>query len=335
MKIFYLIFLLIPLLVTNGCKWFNKSPDVSDVEVNFELIPFYEDLFAISPDSVEKHIPSLQEKHGQYLRAFSQGIIKIGSPEDEEYAKNLAQFLSYEPNQEVFDTCRKVFSDKAALKKDLSQAFRYYKHYYPQRETPDVYLHISGFNESMIVDSGWVSVSVEKYLGSDCIFYEWLKTPEYLRQKMEPEQVVPDVMKAIAMTQYSYNDSIDDLISQMVYHGKILHFVEHTNPDIPDTLLFGYSEEELEWCQNNESFMWQTMVEQKHLFATDQMLIRKYVGESPFTSYFGQESPGRTGRFLGYKLMESWLNNHKDHTFRDMMELTDPHQILTRAKYRP
>ncbi|MGM0377710.1 MAG: gliding motility protein GldB [Bacteroidota bacterium] len=327
--------LLLIILLSGGCNWFKSSPDVSDIEVDFELVPFYEDLFAIHPDSVEQNVDNLKSEYGNYLKAYSEGIIKIGSPEDGEYTDNLSKFLAYEPNKEVYDTCRKVFSDKEQLKNEISRAFRYYKHYFPERETPDVYLHISGFNESVAVDSGWVSVSVEKYLGRDCVFYEWLQTPEYLRTQMEPERVVPDIMRAIGMTEYAYNDSVNDLISQMVYHGKMLHFVEHTIPEIPDTLLFGYSEDQMEWCRTNEAFMWETMIEKKHLFSTEQDLIRKYVGDAPFTNFFGQESPGRTGRYIGYKLMESWMDQHSEKSFKDMMEATDPHNILSNAGYRP
>lgn len=327
--------LLLTILLAAGCNWFSNKPDVSHIEVDFKLIPFYEELFSISPDSIESQIEPLREKYPNYLTAYSEGVIGVGHPDDDEYAGNLSKFLTYEPNQQVLDTCKMVFSDKEALKQEISQAFRHYKYYYPEREVPDVYLHISGFNQSMVVDSGWVSASVEKYLGSDCIFYEWLETPLYLRQNMEPENLVPDVMKAIGMTEYSYNDSIDDLISQMVYHGKILHFVEHTIPDIPDTILFGYSEEQMEWCENNEGFMWQSIVENKHLFSTDPMLIRKYVGAAPFTSVFGQESPGRTGRYIGYKLMESWAKRNSEEDFKDMMEEADPHRIMSQAGYRP
>jgi hypothetical protein len=329
-----LIFLLFT-FISGGCSFFSTTPDISDINVDFKLISFYEDLLAISPDSVEQHIGELENKYGDYLDAYSAGIIRIGHPGDKEYAQNLSRFLAYKPNREVFDTCRKVFSDKKALKKKLEKAFRYYKYYYPDREIPDVYLHISGFNQSMVIDSGWVSISVEKYLGSDCIFYEWLETPVYLRKQMTPEMLVPDVMKAIGMTEYSYNDSIDDLISQMVYHGKILQFVKHIIPDIPDTLLFGYSKREMKWCRKNEDFIWSAIVEQKHLFSTDPMLIRKYIGAAPFTSIFGQNSPGRTGRFLGYRLMQSWIEKHPDKSFIDMMQQTDPHRILMKAAYRP
>lgn len=323
------------LIFSVGCSNHPQTPDVSHIQADFELVPFYEDLFSIHPDSIAEHTISLQKKYGQYLDAYSEGVIKVGNPDSKDFAQNMSRFLAYQPNQEVVDTCRKVFSDKKSLKDDLLNAFQYYKYYYPERNVPDVYLHISGFNESMVVDSGWISVSVEKYLGNDCQFYKWLGTQQYLRNRMIPEMVVPDVMKALAMTEYAYNDSIDDLISQMIYHGKMLHFVKHTIPEIPDTLLFGYTTKEMNWSRKNEAFMWSTIVEQKHLFSTDPMLIRKYVGEGPFTSFFGQESPGRTGRFLGYQLMESWLEEHPEASFRDMMSQTDPHRILAKAGYRP
>ena len=159
------LFIFITILLSTGCNWFKSSPDVSDIEVDFELIPFYEELFAIHPDSTSRATDKLRSKYGDYLETYSEGIIKIGNPRDEDYAQNLSKFLAYEPNQEVFDTCRAVFSNTEELKNNIGQAFRHYKHYFPEREVPDVYLHISGFNESIAVDSNWVSVSVEKYLG--------------------------------------------------------------------------------------------------------------------------------------------------------------------------
>ncbi|MGQ1889016.1 gliding motility lipoprotein GldB [Thermophagus sp. OGC60D27] len=333
------VFLTIALLtiLAGGCHISNNTPDVSDIKVDFELKPFYEKLFSIPPEEIEMHLNQLQEEYGRYFDAYCEGIIGIGATESLQFRDNFLKFLTYKPNLEVVDSCQTIFSKKRkeSLYNHLLLAFKYYRYYYPEREIPDIYLHISGFNESMVVDSGWISVSVEKYLGRNCIFYEWLGTPKYLRNQMDTERVVPDVMRAIAMTEYSYNDSINDLISQMVYHGKILQFVKHTIPNIPDTLLFGFSQKQMKWCDKNESSMWASIVEHKHLFSTDQMLIRKYVGPAPFTSVFGQDSPGQTGRYLGYKILESWMEENPDQSFRDMMEQTDPHNILRQAKYRP
>ncbi len=326
--------LVVALVLGGGCRGVS-APDVSQVEVSFKLIPFYEELFEIPPDSVEVYLGELKQKYGQYLEAYSVGILGIGSPDDPEYPQQLGRFLAYQPNKEVLDTCRRVFADTDAMEAELTSAFRFYHYYFPDKKVPDVYLHLSGFNQSVAIDSEWVSVSVEKYLGSQNPFYGWLDIPLYLRQRMTPQRVVPDVVQAMGMTEFPFNDSIDDLISHMIYQGQILEFVRHLIPGLSEPLLFGYTPDEYNWCERNEARMWQSMVEKKHLFSTDPMLVRKYVGEAPFSALFGQDSPGRAGRYIGYKLLESWLDRHPQKTIVDLMSLPDPHKILAEAGYRP
>jgi hypothetical protein len=332
---FFFVFIGGLLLMTMACSRGSKAPDVSHVDVDFDLIPFYEDLFAIEPDSFPKEADGLKAKYGEYLEAYSMGVIAAGSTQDETFAENMQFFLSYEPNQEVLDTCRLVFGDTEPLEQDLERAFKYYHYYFPELEIPDVYLHISGFNQSVVVDSSWVSVSVEKYLGRDCVFYEWLSIPVYLRRRMSPEKVVPDVMMALSMTQFAYNDSVDNLLNQMIYEGKLRYFVRKMIPDIADTTLFDYSTQQMSWAQNNEERMWSTIVEEKHLFSTDRMTLQRFVGKSPFTYYFGQESPGGTGIYLGYKIVESYMERHPETSLKSLMQMDDGHAFFRSARYQP
>lgn len=322
-------------MVLSACSRGPKAPDVSHVEVDFELVPFYRELFALSPDSLEAALPELKERYGSYLEAYSVGVIGGSAPGEPEFADDLRFFLSYEPNQEVLDSVELVFGREEWLRQDLEQAFKYYKYYFPEAPVPDVYLHLSGFNQSIVMDADWLSVSVEKYLGRDCAFYEWLSIPVYLRKRYAPEKVVPDVMMALAMDRFAYNDSIDDLINQMVYEGQLRHFVRQMIPDIPDSTLFDYSSKEVDWVNAYEKDMWSYMVEQKHLFSTDRMALQRYVGKSPFTYYFGQESPGSTGVWLGYRIVQAYLKRHPETTLDELMQMNNGHDFLRAARYRP
>jgi hypothetical protein len=263
-------------------------------------------------------------------------VIGSGSVYDDSFSENMAQFLSYEANQDVVDTCKKVFNNLNKLENEIKSAFQYYKYYFPNNITPDVYLHISGFNQAIVIDSTWVSVSVENYLGQDCVFYEWLEIYQYLRKRMIPQKVVPDIMKAIAMTEFVYNDSIDDLLSRMVYNGMIIYFVKKTNPYLKDEYLFDYTREELKWCQQYEKMMWAFLVEHKHLYSNDRVkIIQKYVNDAPFTYHFGQNSPGRTGIYLGYKIILSYLKKNPETTLAQLMEKRDYHKFFISSGYRP
>jgi hypothetical protein len=334
-KVKYVIISVLAILFIVSCK--ERPPKVSHIEVDFKLVPFYENLFSIEPDTetINRQKQRLINEYGDYLQAYSMKIVGSGSVDDEYFADNMAQFLSYEANQEVVDTCKKVFNNLNELENEIKRAFQYYKYYFPEKIIPGVYLHISGFNQAIVIDSAWVSVSVENYLGNDCVFYEWLEIYQYLRKKMIPEKVVPDIMKAIAMTEFIYNDSIDDLLSRMIYNGMIVYFVKKTNPYLNDVYLFDFTQDELKWCKQYERNMWATLVEQKHLYSTDRIVMQKYVNDAPFTFYFGQDSPGRTGIYLGYKIILSYLKRNPGTTLSQLMEKGDYHKFFISSGYRP
>jgi hypothetical protein len=296
---------------------------------------FFIDLFEMDENNLPSELQKLSDKYGTYLDAYSQQIIKIGSPSNPQYPDFIKSFMDYEDNREVYDACKKQFCDTKQLSDELTDAFRHYKYYFPETEIPSIYLHTSYFNQSISMDSSWVSVSVEKYLGTDCQFYEWLAIPNYLRRKMVPEKIVPDLMKAMAIGNFSLQMKNEDVLSKMLEQGKLQYFVKQMIPDIQDTLLFDYSEKQMKWCYKHEADIWASMAEQKHLFNTDRMIIQKYVGDSPFTYYLGQDSPGKAAVFIAYQIIEAYMENNPDKSLADLLNNRDGHQILRESRYRP
>jgi hypothetical protein len=289
-----------------------------------------------TPIAWSKHCPGLKAKYGNFLEGYSTRVINIGRTDQCQLCIDyLRSFLEYDANKDVYEECKKSYTDLAPLRQSIESAFKHYLHYYPDAALPDVYLLISGFNQSMVVDSGLVGVSVEKYLGADCQFYEWLAIPNYLRRKMVPEKIVPDIMKAIAYTEFTYNDSIDNVLNNMVYQGKVLYFVKKMMPALHDSLLFDYSKAELAWCNKHESTMWKVMVEKRYLFGNNRMDIQKFIGDAPFTSFFGQESPGRAANWIGYQIVDAYMVGNPTVTLPQLMSIDDGQVILAGSAYRP
>src|SRR5690554_6302511 len=90
-----------------SCSKGPKPPKVNHIPVQVEITPFYEDLFSFPVDSLEKHLPYLEEKYGDFFTKYCTGVIGTGRPNEEGFIKNMKTFLSYEPNQEVLDSIRK------------------------------------------------------------------------------------------------------------------------------------------------------------------------------------------------------------------------------------
>lgn len=318
-----------------SCKRGPDAPDVSNIAVNIKSRMFFMDLFDGESQDIDGKASQLKASYGDYLEAYSQMIIDIGSSNDPLFSGRLKSFVDYVNQQGIYEKCKEEYGNVDDIISGLEQAYRYCKYYFPQVRVPEVYFHISGFNQSIALDSAWVSVSVDKYLGEDYEAYELLAIPVYLRKRMVRAKIVPDVMKAIVMTSFPAGMNKYDVISSMIEKAKVLYFVHHMVPDIKEHLLFDLSKDELHWCKKYESEIWSTMVERKDLFNTDRMVIQKYTGDSPFTYYFGQDSPGRAAVYLGYRILEAYMENNPDLTLGDLMQEQDGHKVFRESRYRP
>ena len=77
------------------------------------------------------------------------------------------------------------------------------------------------------------------------------------------------------------------------------------------------------------------MIEKKHLFSTDLMVVKRYIDESPFTKSFSAESPGRTGIWIGWQIVRNYMKNNPDVSLQDLIENSNYQEILNKSKYNP
>ncbi len=334
MKI-HIVSISIFLFLITACTDKDFVPDVSQITVEVDVVPIYKELSAIDSLQKEEELQKLVNKYPEFMTAYSYKIAKVGSPNKELYAQRMWDFITYDANVDIIDTAAILFPDFDFFKTDLTKGFQFYKYYYPKATIPQIYLMVSGFTQSIAVDSTWVGVSIEKYLGSNCIFYEWLQIPKYLRKGMTKEKMVPDVFRALAMTQYPESSANDDVVNSMIYNGKVKYFVKKMCPEVQDSLLFDYSKDQLKWAKRNEEDAWAAIVEWKHLFSDDRMTIQKYTGDAPYTAYFNNESAPRMGEYLGYEIVRAYMKNNPEVSLDALMRNNDGRKILAASKYRP
>ena len=81
--------------------------------------------------------------------------------------------------------------------------------------------------------------------------------------------------------------------------------------------------------------MWAFYVDKEILFSSSHMEIIKYIGEGPFTSGFPENSPGRTGWWLGWQIVKSYMRSHDNVTLEQLFLEENAQKILTQSKYKP
>jgi len=333
-KAFLAVFILLVLL--SGCSEKNKfDVDIEDLDVKIEVKRLDKELFELDPGKLDEQIPDLIKEYGEFLELYSRNVINIGSPYSKAYPDYLAGFITDYTMYQVHEKIMERIPDVDFIEHDLTQAFKYYKYYFPERLVPAVYTFQGGFNQSIVIGDSILAIGTDKYLGTDVEFYDRLGISKYLQRNMVPQKIPADAMRAWAMTEFVYNDSIDNLVNNMIYHGKIHYFLDAMFPFTEDSLKFGFTSNQLKWCQKNEKPMWDNLVEQKILFSTDYMTINNYINPAPFTTGFPRQSPGRAVVWLGWKIVHRYMERHPEISLKELMLDDDYQKILAESRYEP
>jgi uncharacterized protein YjaZ len=71
------------------------------------------------------------------------------------------------------------------------------------------------------------------------------------------------------------------------------------------------------------------------LFSSDRMNLVRFINPAPFTTPFGQKSPGKTGVWMGWQIVKSYMKKNPGSTVQGLMAEQDCHKILNESGYAP
>ena len=333
--VLFIILFCLPAVIS--CRRNNFRVNVSSISASVGIKRLEKELFSLDPGKIPASIPLLKENFGSFLQLFSY-VINTGDIKDPSFGDFLVRFCTDKLNYEVYLDVIKKYPDTDGLQKELEDAFRHYIYYFPVKNVPAVYTCITGFNNSIIAGDSVIGIGLDRYLGSDCEYYKRLQIYRYLAARMNSANIVPDCIYGWGSTEWDFsrlNYPVDNVMAEMIHYGKLKYYEKCMLPEVADSLIFGFTAKQMKFCRNNESQMWQYVVENNLLFSNDRFVIRKLTEEAPFTSYFTNESPGRASVWLGFRIVESYMTNNRSIPLSDLMNNKDVQVILEKAKYNP
>ena len=330
------VILLLSVFIFASCSKKNKlDVDISNIELDININRLDKEIFEIDPGKIDMQLPDIINKYGEFFVLYNARVINMGNPYDKEYSTNLTGFITDFTMNKIFEKVMEIFPNINFIENDINNAFKRFSIFFPDKKIPAVYTFIGGFNQSIVVADSILGIGIDKYLGEDCEFYDRLGIANYLQKNMNPENIPSDAIKAWALTEFVYNDSIDNLVNNLIYHGKIQYFLDVMFPNTPDSLKMGFTSNQMQWCINNESHMWDYLIEEKLLFSTNYMTINKHVNPAPFTSGYPKESPGRASVWIGWKIVNAYMERNSDVSINNLMIDDDYQKILSESHYEP
>ena len=325
------------ILVFTACRRDPYKVNLSGIECDLSVRDLGRDIFETPPNELADKAEWLKLEYESALSTYST-VIGLGDPSDERWKSAFILFATDMRNLDLWDDVKRVWPETGPLEKELENAFRHYRYYFPERIVPEVVTCISVFNNSIIVDDSLLMVSLDRYLGADSEYYPTLGIFSYQARKMTPAYAASDCMYAWAATEWDYNTAgygTKTLLNTMLHEAKLVYFTKRMMPALADTVLHGFTGRQMQFCETGEGEIWEYLVSNDLLFSTDGFLIRKFTGEAPFTSYFTEESPGRAVVWTGFRIIERYMNNNPGVTLEQLMAMNDLQAIMTGARYNP
>jgi hypothetical protein len=237
-----------------------------------------------------------------------------------------------ELNQQV----QAEFGDLTDLNTQLSEAFANIKKDFPDFKTPKVAAVVTGFlGPDLVVTDSLIVIGLDYFAGPSAKFRpQGPQYPQYILRRYQKDYIVPAIVFAISDKYNATNRADQTMLADMVYYGKGYVFTKTVLPEMADSLVIGYSDRQLTETFNAQDIVWAHFIDNQLIYQTNPAIKGRYLNERPFTAEIGQRCPGAVGRWLGWRIVGRYHDEHSDVSIANLMRNSDSRQIFEQSGYK-
>ena len=291
------------------------------------------DLYSYLQNPNKQEESLLISKYGDFLEAFGAVAINNSDVDQSDYFTTLQTYFSNASLLQIYKDELSTFKDIEVYNDELTGANVLINKNFEGKSLPILAIHTSGLKENIIATDSVISVSADKYLGSNYPIYKNFFEPYQLNQ-MEQKMIVRDLLKAWLLTEIPKKTTRNDLLAEMINEGKVMYALTVLLPQWNEADLIGYTTEQSDWAQKNEKNIWGTILTKKYLYSNDSQTIHKFMNDAPYTVSISSDSPARLGAWIGYQIIKSYMKN-TEASLTQLFNEDDAQKILKLSKYNP
>ncbi|WP_441656223.1 gliding motility protein GldB-related protein [Fibrella aquatica] len=237
--------------------------------------------------------------------------------------------------QVLYEQTQTEFGDASRLANELSEAFTNIKRDYPDFKSPRVATFITGFmGPDLIVTDSLILIGLDYFAGPTAKYRpRGDEFPQYVLRRYAQPYIVPTIVRLLS-DQFNQQDRDDQsLLADMVYNGKGLVFTRIMLPEVPDSVIIGYTDRQLTETFNAQDQVWAHFIDNQLLYQTNPDIKKRYMGERPFTAEIGNRCPGRIGDWLGWRIASRYYDVQKS-SVPDLMKYADARRLFQESGYK-
>lgn len=326
-----------------SCNGGEKIPDVKGIKVELETQRLDKDLAALDTNKVAEGLQTLKAKYPDFLDFYLDTLMGFGirgnyADTSQAIQLGLRGFLTQRDYRGVFDSVAKHFPDTKKEEEELANGFQFMKYYYPNYKVPKVVYVVSGLANwgAFTIGGTTLGIGLDMFLGASYPFYKSVDLPDYMGKHFSPEYIPVAAFGAIYEDAHPFVAENRNMLDMMIQRGKEQYFVSKMLPHTPDSLRLAYTQKQMDWCQKNETEVYNFFIRENLFYSKDWQRVLRYVNEGPNSTGMPPQSPGNIGSWLGLQIVRAYMKQHPDMTLPQLLALhIEPQVFLEGSKYKP
>ena len=328
-----LVFGILVIALSWSCK--NESeekcayiPDTSSISVDIDISQLQDSVVVFSS---KQDLVDFFSRHTVMRDVF---FNRSAYPSDSMFINELYNRFSNPYFDSLLLVTKILFGGLTALRNELNTAFKNFRYYYPEVEMPKVETVITGLETDVFVSDSLVIIGLDYFLGDGAKYRPNMY--DYILRRYEKDFVVPSIMLLYGIDSRYNKTNLEDrtVLADMISYGKTYYFAKQMLPCVPDSILIGYTREEIEGSRRNSDLIWKRLVEDEVFYATSHLVKQKYIAERPKTLEVGEKCPGRIATWVGWEIVKKYAEVSNE-SLPEVMANPDAKAIFNKSRYKP
>ncbi|BDD06232.1 gliding motility lipoprotein GldB [Aureibacter tunicatorum] len=305
----------------------ENKPDLSNIDIKLNFIALEDQMMKLSDSS---QVDSFAKQHPIIAQEF---LNRAEYNSTNDFNVGVSELFSNPHIDTLHQEAKQYVTDVIDLKSELEEAFKMIKYNYPQFEAPTVKTVVSGLGKDLFISDSLIVIGLDYYIGENAK-YKPIGLPKYVLKRFQREYIVPSIVLLISNKFNASNLNDKTLLAEMIYYGKSYQFAKEILPCTPDSVILGYTAQDIQGAEENQHIIWANIIENEMLYSTSHVDKGRFINERPKTLEIGPKCPGRIGHFIGWKIIQNYTNESPE-SLSKMMEHMDAPSMFKKSKYKP
>ncbi|MFM9006180.1 MAG: hypothetical protein ACKOSR_11875, partial [Flavobacteriales bacterium] len=274
--------------------------------------------------------------YGTFFCSFVEDDLHLAACYSDSVGRLLAQFTRDPQIAATHKAVMDVFPPEK--RQDLGESFtdvvQRWNHYFPSRPVPEIIFYCSAWNRTIATSDSVIGIALDCYLGPQHEITRRLTPdifPDYAKENMDERYIVADAVKGFSAWNARNLYQQKDLLTELVFFGKVMYVAEALAPSIPDSTMMSWTTQQWEWARAGEAEIWKTLAIEKTMYHSKPFEINKWFNDGPFTAAAGipQESAPQLGVWMGWNIIRSFMKKYPETTLDQLLAESDNQRFLS------